>query len=646
MKEELIENNEIQEYWTIEDYKNAGKLHHKQGNYEKAIECWQKILEMQKVEPVTRARTFYRMGESYFKLECYSDAIECFTEIENINDLKISLYAKAYCAKAISEVKRAGVFKQENNAKSAEKSYQKAIIYFNKAIQKDGSLIIASYKLGCLYMELKEYEEAITCFSRKELSKEYDVVKNKIEECEKFISNKNERQQITKFANGIVNFVSLSVEKSLDQKYKEEFTVYEEDFNLIELYKVEKNYEKALKCCQKVLKRKPSDFVIADIFHHMGNIYYQAEEYEKAISCFGALTDKMNEAYVKNKQMGRTNSNLEVCEELGDCYIKINEPINALPCYQKATELYIKNKNYEKSITCGEKILKIEGLDPKIRTDTLRQIGLSYCQLKEYEKSAENFAQAGDWPNNGKMWEKAAEVYRTTDTNKFVNYYKNAICAYEKISAHEKMQECSRKILNLEISVEDIISQIKGDNSNPKSFLEKLKNSDSKEEKREVNGNYRDILNINNVSNGNGKITHNILNVNVSRSCNENNLNVTECLNDAVEYFYQCKKHTSIFILTDEYVLEEEKNRKVEIQTGSNGFKELKNNIENYASKNGLAFLLVNNPAILRKFLVNECFKLDGKKKFSIDEGCLGKEGFGQKLRSFLEKNQSLNQSK
>ncbi len=127
-----------------EAYYNMGTVYHYKGNYDRAIECYHKALE---INP-NHAKAFNNMGSSYYYKINYDKAIECYHKAIEINPD----YADAYYNMGIVYGKK------RNN--------DKAIECYQKAIEINPNYVKAYYYMGLSYILKGNYDKGIECLQQ------------------------------------------------------------------------------------------------------------------------------------------------------------------------------------------------------------------------------------------------------------------------------------------------------------------------------------------------------------------------------------------------------------------------------------------------------------------------------------------------
>jgi len=129
---------------TAEEWKERGVSFSISGEYEKAIECFDKAIELN--PNLTKA--YINRGNAYYYLEQYEKAIEDYSKAIEIDPD----YARAY--------------NNRGNAYRHLKQYERAIEDYNKAIEIDPDYAWTYNSRGLAYYNLEQYEKAIEDYNR------------------------------------------------------------------------------------------------------------------------------------------------------------------------------------------------------------------------------------------------------------------------------------------------------------------------------------------------------------------------------------------------------------------------------------------------------------------------------------------------
>ena len=157
---------------------NKGRIFRKLGDFEKALKCFDKALQ---INPNDRD-TWSIKGYTLRKLGKYKEAIKCFDKVLSIfPNNTVALDGKGYVYYSLCEYEKAIKYfekslKIDNSNVYAlnglgyiyayRKEYDQAIEYFNKSLKIDGSNIYALNGLGHVFSNRGEYEKAIEHFEK------------------------------------------------------------------------------------------------------------------------------------------------------------------------------------------------------------------------------------------------------------------------------------------------------------------------------------------------------------------------------------------------------------------------------------------------------------------------------------------------
>lgn len=147
------------------DWLKEGHDHIRYSSYEKAIQCFDKVLEMKpdNRQSKSTAGVWYSKGECFNGLKKYEEAIECF-------DKALEIYlnnSEAWDACRSLHAKGAALFEL--------KRYEDSIWCYDKSIEIDPKDSHAWYGKGIAFCGLKKYEEAMRCFDRFLMDDHYDA---------------------------------------------------------------------------------------------------------------------------------------------------------------------------------------------------------------------------------------------------------------------------------------------------------------------------------------------------------------------------------------------------------------------------------------------------------------------------------------
>ena len=418
-------------------------LNFKLGNFEKAIELAKEQLPTSDETEVSELSKI--IGESYFNLEQYKDAIPYLTEYKgkrgrwNNTDyyqLGYAYYKQSKFDNAISEFNKI----IDGNNSVAQNAYyhlgesyinvdkkQEALNAFRNASQMDFDLKIQedawlnyakiSYEIGNPYQStpqvLAAYLDKYPDTSYKEevetlLIDSYITSKNykealKLLEGRKSFENKVAYQKVA-FYRGIElyneskyleaeSYFDKSLKEPRDDKYTARATFWkaETDYNLT-------NYEDALVGFKQFQANNQANSTkeVDNIDYNLGYTYFKQKNYPKASEYFQNYISKTSEDKV------RLN---DAYLRLGDSYFVSSDYNNAINAYHKAVNINEIEPDYaffQKAISygyIGQGAKKIEGLSEfidtytksSLRDDALYELGNSYVKNNEVDKAMQMY---------------------------------------------------------------------------------------------------------------------------------------------------------------------------------------------------------------------------------------------------------------
>lgn len=171
---------------TAKDYYERGKQHNDSGEYEQALEDFNKVIELDE----NYKGAYGSRGNVYYNLEEYKKALLDYEEEEKKNGELAYLYnnrglvyyhLKQYdesiseFSKAISKgYNYANAYNNRGSVYAKLQKYKDSISDYNKAIEIDKTYKLAYKNRGVTYEKLEKYEEAISDYSKAiEIDKTY-----------------------------------------------------------------------------------------------------------------------------------------------------------------------------------------------------------------------------------------------------------------------------------------------------------------------------------------------------------------------------------------------------------------------------------------------------------------------------------------
>ncbi|WP_308990854.1 tetratricopeptide repeat protein [Mariniflexile litorale] len=355
--------------WSNTDFYQLGYAHYKQGNYEKAISEFNKIIGG--TNSIAQ-NAYYHLGESYIKLNKKQEALNAFRNASEMDfDLKIQEDAWLNYAKISYEIGNPYQSAPQVLATYLEK-YPKST--FKEEIE---TLLIDSY------ITSKNYKEALKLLDGK-----------------KSFDNKVAYQKVA-FYRGLElynesNFIEAKnlFEASLKEPRDANFTVRatfwkaETDYNLT-------NYNDALISFKQFQQQSGASSTPEhkNIDYNLAYTYFKLKKYSQTAHYF-------NQFIASNKKNDNVRLN-DAYLRLGDAYFVSSEYKNAITAYENAIKLSAVESDYaffQKAISAGyvgqdsKKIKELEQFileyqKSKLRDDAMYELGNTYVKAGDSDKA-------------------------------------------------------------------------------------------------------------------------------------------------------------------------------------------------------------------------------------------------------------------
>lgn len=274
-----------------EKYFNDGLYAYNNKDYEKAINCFNEIIDKfsNSIGNAKLSEIYYMRGICYAQEYSIEEALADFNEAEKLGFDKDKIYcgmgiAYAHCGKnkaAINNFSKAielnGSYEEAYCRKGIayffDLKFDEAIINFNKAIELNKYYDKAYYYRGVIFCQKREYDKAIKDFDKAiELDNKYILAYN---DRGLVYYNKNE------YGKAIEDF-NKAIE--LDDKciiaYNNRGLIYYEN----------EEYDKALKDFNKAIELD-NEFTLA--YNNRGLVYFNNNEYDKAFENFKKFDSKI-----------------------------------------------------------------------------------------------------------------------------------------------------------------------------------------------------------------------------------------------------------------------------------------------------------------------------------------------------------------
>jgi tetratricopeptide (TPR) repeat protein/glycosyltransferase involved in cell wall biosynthesis len=225
----------------IINYNYLGNSYQKQKMHPEAIECYQKVIEL---DP-DNSKAYNNLGLVYYAQKQLSEALECYQKALQLNPD----YVKAY--------NNLGIIYYEQG------QFQQAKECYKKAIELEPNNVKAYNNLGNIYKELERFSEAVECY-RKALSLEPNYPKA--------YSNMGVTYQEQRlFPEAMENLrKAIELEPNSAEAY----------YNLSVVYYELGCLSEAIKCCQKAIELQPN---LGLAYCHRGLLFLSSGNFDRGL---------------------------------------------------------------------------------------------------------------------------------------------------------------------------------------------------------------------------------------------------------------------------------------------------------------------------------------------------------------------------
>lgn len=355
--------------WSNTDFYQLGYAHYKQGDYEKAISEFNKIIGG--TNSIAQ-NAYYHLGESYIKLNKKQEALNAFKNASEMDfDLKIQEDAWLNYAKISYEI--------GNPYQSAPQVLAGYLDKYPKTTYKEEieTLLIDSY------ITSKNYKEAL-----------------KLLEGKKSFENKVAYQKVA-FYRGLElynesnyleakNLFEASLKEPRDASFTARATFWkaETDYNLA-------NYDAALISFKQFQQQSAATSTpeYKNIDYNLAYTYFKLKNYSQTAQYF-------NQFIASNKGTGNIRLN-DAYLRLGDACFVSSDYKNAINAYENAIKLSTIDSDYaffQKAISAGyvgQESKKIKELEQfiteypksKLRDDAMYELGNTYVKAGDTDKA-------------------------------------------------------------------------------------------------------------------------------------------------------------------------------------------------------------------------------------------------------------------
>jgi len=395
-----------------ESYLGMGVLHFEKGDYQEALEYYQKALNAFK--DTSEDKNMYLpilycgIGRVYYTIGDYPQALEYCQKALNVfdgNSEDKALYANIHNIIGL-------VYNSMGNKLKALEYGQEALNIQKEVLGNKHQDTATSYhNVGLVYSQIGDYPKAHEYF-QKALNIQEEVlgekhpqtvlIRNNLIEFYMKIARLKLENGNTYLKKGDYDLAIIEYTNAI--KLNPNYTIaYNSRGNA---YYSKKEYDKAIADYSQAIRLNPND---ASTYNRRGNVYYSKKDYEQSIAdyslairfnpdeavyysnrggsyeckCdYGSAIIDYNEALaIREKVIGKDHvSTATSYNKIGYCYSKLND-------YQKAIEYY------NEALAIKEKLFGKKHIDTAAAYDT---IGLCYYNLGNRQKALECYREALD----------------------------------------------------------------------------------------------------------------------------------------------------------------------------------------------------------------------------------------------------------
>ncbi|WP_406683353.1 tetratricopeptide repeat protein [Seonamhaeicola sp. MEBiC1930] len=352
--------------WNNTDYYQLGYAHYKQGDYEKAISEFNKIIGGNNS---IAQNAYYHLGESYINLDKKQEALNAFRYASQMSfDLKIQEDAWLNYAKISYEI--------GNPYQSAPQVLAGYLEKYPDTSYKEEieTLLIDSYITSKNYMEALKLLEGKKSFENKVAYQKVAFYRG--------IELYNENQYLE-----AESLFDESLKEPRDDKYTARATFWkaEADYNLT-------NFEDALIGFKQFQQAGSSTPETQNLDYNLAYTYFKLKNYGKATDHFNDFINtkkddkvRLNDAYLRSGDVHFVTSNYSNAIKAYNNAIKLSEIDSDYPAFQKAISVGYLGQ-------FSKKIKELEAFisdypKSKLRDDAMYELGNSYVKANETDKA-------------------------------------------------------------------------------------------------------------------------------------------------------------------------------------------------------------------------------------------------------------------
>jgi TolA-binding protein len=358
--------------WNNTDFYQLGYAYYKQGDFEKAISEFNKIIGG---KDATAQNAYYHLGESYINLKKKQEALNAFRNASEMDfDLKIQEDSWLNYAKISYEI--------GNPYQSVPQVLTAYLDKYPKTNYKEEveTLLIDSY------ITSKNYKEALKLLDGKN-SFDNKVAYQKVAFYRGLeLYNEND-------FHAAADLFNKSLKESKDAKYTTRATFWkaESDYNLT-------NYEDALIGFKQFQTQAASASTPENenIDYNLAYTYFKQKNYSKAIEHFNQFIKnkkaegvRLNDAYLRLADANFVSSNYKEAISAYENAIKVGEIEADYAFFQKAISVGYLGNGAKKISELEQFISKYPG--SKLRDDAMYELGNSYVKANDTQKAMQMY---------------------------------------------------------------------------------------------------------------------------------------------------------------------------------------------------------------------------------------------------------------
>ena len=376
-----------------------GYTSHKQGDLDRAMECYQETLD-------TSGGTWYNLGAAYADKGAYDRAIECYQKAidtpgyDNPGNVwssmgfaygemgdfgrAIECYQKAIHTPGYDDPD--WVWNELGDLHAGKGDYDRALECYQKAPDTPGW---AWHDLGLAYAGKGDYDQALECYQKAIDTPGYDTPGDAWYNMGLAYARKGDHDRAIE-----------CYQKAIDTPGYD--TPGDAWNNMGRAYRQKDDYDRAIECYQRALDTPGYDTPGAAL-NNMGGAYGEKGDHDRAIECYQKALDTPG-----YDTPGATLSNM------GVAYSEKGDHGRALKCFRKAIDTpecdatgtawynmgvaYSKKGDYGRAIECHQKAIDSPGYDAP--GDAWNNMGLAYSKKGDYDRAFECYQKAIDSPGH------------------------------------------------------------------------------------------------------------------------------------------------------------------------------------------------------------------------------------------------------